>query len=705
MKKHNLWSVLLPALVIFAAQPAYGSILIGRVTYSEGSVFTYGEEEDGWVEVGQDAPVGAEDGFYTEEGGRAEMVFPNDTMLRMGEMSEVEVLKVEQEVTEVFVRSGIVRVYCNSDDAVFRVETPMGYVEVPPKGVTDIYVGDRTTEIVAIEEDSHFHKTVGTGARETYEVRGGHSSLIVSVRHVESGTPRAEAHWDRWCMERDMTLNRQARSRSDYLPSTMQCYSYELEPYGGWERLKYRGYYYWFWHPIYVDVGWAPFTVGRWARWHHEYVWISAEPWGWCTSHYGDWVYLHGRWQWTPYIHMGVSFPGIRVADFHIHFGISFRPHWHPGRVAWISTPLYVGWIPLAPWETYHGRHPWGPRTVVVRDVKNLKTRNQVNHYAYLDHSVVVSHRDFGRVSPKIKHDYNKLKAKGINKRSLLEGSTLTYGRHKMAEVKQDVVKTKRFDRVARKRTEKGRNPSGPETVKEFSRERTISASKRVGPVKAASSPPAKAIRPSTEGTRQERKGVQQDKSRTTSSDLTSKARRIPDVSTVTRRRRTQQTVGDDTRKRVVEKRIQKDVLSMRSSPAHAGPPSVKAIGPSTQGSGEKNKGFQVNGRRSPHHVKSNSHDSPPAPSRTPLRRTQGTPDYSGQQGAGQAKVQPSAKAFAMVPRTQGIKKAPQQSNTGSAQISQPSRDKWKAGASSLRNSQAAPSHKAVMKELRNRRF
>ena len=68
MKKHTLWAVLLPALVIFAAQPSYGSILIGRVTYTEGSVFTYGEEEDGWVEVGRDTPVGAYQlwvGIYT----------------------------------------------------------------------------------------------------------------------------------------------------------------------------------------------------------------------------------------------------------------------------------------------------------------------------------------------------------------------------------------------------------------------------------------------------------------------------------------------------------------------------------------------------------------------------------------------------------------------------------------------------------------
>jgi hypothetical protein len=676
MKKHNLCAVLLPALVIFAAQPSHGSILIGRVTYTEGSVFTYGEEEDGWVDVGRDTPVGAEDGFYTEEGGRAEMVFPNDTMLRMGEMSEVEVLKVEQEVTEVFVRSGIVRVYCNSDDAVFKVETPMGYVEVPPKGVMDIYVDERTTEVVAIEEDSVFHKTVGTGAPETYEVGGANNSLIVSVRQVESGTARAETNWDRWCMERDMTLNRQARIRSDYLPSTMQCYSDELESYGGWECLKYRGYYYWFWHPVYVDVGWAPFTVGRWSRWHHEYVWISAEPWGWCTSHYGDWVYLDGRWQWTPYIHMGVSFPGIRVADFYIHFGISFRPHWHPGRVAWISTPLHVGWIPLAPWEIYHGRHPWGPRTVVVRNEKNFETGNQVEHYAYLDHSVIVHHRDFGPVSPKIKHDYNKLKAEGVNIRSLLEDSTLTYGHHKMAEVKQDVVKTKRFDRVARKRTDMGRNPSGPETVKGFSREKTALASKRVGPIKAESPPPAKVIMPSTEGTRQERKGDQQDKSRTGSSHWTSKSRGIPDVSTVTPLRRTRQTVGDDTLKSVVEKRIQESLLSMRSSLSEASPPPAKVIRPSTQGPGEKNEG-----------------------GRAPSGRTQGIPDYSGQQGTGQT------KASAMVPYTQGIRKALLQSNTGSTQISQPSGDKRKAKVSSLGSGQAAPSHKAVMKQPRNRKF
>ena len=98
MNKNILWTILLSAFLICAAQPSYGSILIGRITHVEGKVLTYSEDEEDWVETGSNTPVGAEDGFYTDKGARAELVFPNDTMLRMGELTEVEVLRIEKEL-------------------------------------------------------------------------------------------------------------------------------------------------------------------------------------------------------------------------------------------------------------------------------------------------------------------------------------------------------------------------------------------------------------------------------------------------------------------------------------------------------------------------------------------------------------------------------------------------------------------------------
>ncbi len=453
MNKHILWTILLSAFLISAAQPSYGSILIGRITHVEGELLTYSEDEEDWVETGSNTPVGAEDGFYTSEGARAELFFPNDTMLRMGELTEVEVLRIEEESTEVYIRTGIVRVYSHSLNTVVKVGTAMGYVEIPPQGIADFYVDDRSTEVVPIQEDMLFHKTVGAGEPETHQLRAGSNSLIFSVRHVETGMALADTLWNRWCLERDMTLREQATIRSAHLPSSLQVYSHELEPYGEWERMNYRGYTYWFWRPVHVSIGWTPFTRGCWNRWHQEYVWVSTEPWGWCTHHYGNWVNLHGAWWWTPYIHMGVSFPGISLVNLNIHFGPLFKPFWHPGRVSWVSTTSHVGWIPLAPWETYYGYRKWGPRTVVVKYRDRPKSRGRIDHYTYRDHSVFIPQKEFRHVRPNRPHDYRKLMVTGVKKKTLLRDSKPTYGHHKMARVQRDVRKVKNSNTATRQRT------------------------------------------------------------------------------------------------------------------------------------------------------------------------------------------------------------------------------------------------------------
>jgi hypothetical protein len=435
MKKKTLGTILLSIVLMCAAQTSYGSIFVGRITHVEGKILTYSEDEEDWVEIGSNAPVGAEDGFYTVKNTRAELVFPNDTMLRMGELTELEVLRIEEDSTEIFIPSGIVRAYNHGLHTVVKVGTAMGYVEIPPQGIVDLYVDDRATEIFALQEDILFHKTVGTGALETHQLRAGSNSLIFSIRHVETGTMLADTPWNRWCLDRDMILKEQAAIRSAHLPSRLQVYSHEIEPYGEWERMKYRGYYYWFWRPVHVSIGWTPFTRGGWNRWHRDYVWVSTEPWGWCTHHYGNWVNLYGAWRWTPYIHMGFSSPGISFVNLNIHFGRLYRPYWHPGRIAWISTTTHVGWIPLAPWETYYGCRKWGPRTVVVKYRDRPKRRNRIIHYAYRDHSVIVPQKVFRRVKPNRKHDYREFMVTGAQKKTVLRNSKITYGFHQMAKV------------------------------------------------------------------------------------------------------------------------------------------------------------------------------------------------------------------------------------------------------------------------------
>src|SRR4051812_31430575 len=65
-----------------------------------------------------------------------------------------------------------------------------------------------------------------------------------------------------------------------------------LRPYGRWEVV---GPYGRCWVPARVDPDWRPYCNGHWERTEHGWYWVSDEPWGWATYHYG-------RWDFSPRI-------------------------------------------------------------------------------------------------------------------------------------------------------------------------------------------------------------------------------------------------------------------------------------------------------------------------------------------------------------------------------------------------------------------
>ncbi|MDQ3626870.1 MAG: hypothetical protein M3372_07050, partial [Verrucomicrobiota bacterium] len=71
---------------------------------------------------------------------------------------------------------------------------------------------------------------------------------------------------------------------------------------------------------------WRPYADGYWAYTDVGWTWVSYEPFGWATYHYGRWARLrnHG-WVWVP--------------------GYEWGPSW----VSWRTGGNYVGWAPLPP--------------------------------------------------------------------------------------------------------------------------------------------------------------------------------------------------------------------------------------------------------------------------------------------------------------------------------------------------------------------
>jgi hypothetical protein len=71
---------------------------------------------------------------------------------------------------------------------------------------------------------------------------------------------------------------------------------------------------------------WRPYTNGHWVYTDAGWTWISDEPFGWATYHYGRWVRLRNvGWVWVP------------------------GDQWAPAWVSWRKGNDYVGWAPLPP--------------------------------------------------------------------------------------------------------------------------------------------------------------------------------------------------------------------------------------------------------------------------------------------------------------------------------------------------------------------
>lgn len=176
---------------------------------------------------------------------------------------------------------------------------------------------------------------------------------------------------------------------------TVDLFYQELSPYGEWTPHPDFGY---IWQPYQVGPEWKPYTNGRWEWSDQGWLWISYEPWGWATYHYGRWVYDdYQGWIWIP--------------------GTTWAPAW----VSWQQSPEYIGWSPLPPdrgffieigfvFNSYNNyyykpyRHKYyGHKHHYHKHKRHKKHRYYHNYYhnphhykAPAKHSVYLPHKKFG---------------------------------------------------------------------------------------------------------------------------------------------------------------------------------------------------------------------------------------------------------------------------------------------------------------------
>jgi hypothetical protein len=109
----------------------------------------------------------------------------------------------------------------------------------------------------------------------------------------------------------------------------------QLAPYGNWiERPNYG----WVWTPRNVSASWRPYQAGHWVWSDEGWTWLTDEPYGWATYHYGRWYQdPELGWAWVP------------------------GSDWAPAWVSWQEGDGNVGWAPLPPGANVNASYDGGP--------------------------------------------------------------------------------------------------------------------------------------------------------------------------------------------------------------------------------------------------------------------------------------------------------------------------------------------------------
>ncbi|MGA7494544.1 MAG: DUF6600 domain-containing protein [Syntrophobacteraceae bacterium] len=369
-------AVVCAPVVCAQAGNSEGPALVGRITFIEGQLLRYVYDEKDWVATVKDAPFGTEDALYSSDTGKAEFKLPGGVWVRTGSDTQIQLIVQRDDLTEIDVGSGTARFYNKSQKAPIKATTPFGYVFARPGTAFDLYVGDASAEVICLEGAVDFV----LGDKEArYAVEAGGASIISDGRVAVEGDGKVDAAWDEWNIKREelRTQRIQVKGESvDILPAELRDDAYDLDRNGRWVQVNYEGRQRMLWQPTDVAAGWQPFTVGRWTVWSRDNVWIPEESFGYVTHHYGNWVFVNSAWYWAPPEKAGAGNTGRLVS-------------WYPGRVSWIHSEGDVGWIPLAPAETYYAHNYWGPGSYVVR-VKGGGVPIGVGRLAYAGHAVVV---------------------------------------------------------------------------------------------------------------------------------------------------------------------------------------------------------------------------------------------------------------------------------------------------------------------------
>ncbi len=330
-RTHRLW--ILGCVAALTALPALAesSYSYPRVLEGPATLTAAGETEG--LDLHQPILVG--DRIRVPSGSRLELVLADRSLLRLGSDSEIDFERIAYSA-ETEDRSTVIRLHFGETqlvvpedalgDALPQLETPGATIYVHRAGSFRITVGDGWTELVVrdgLAEMVTDRGSLRVDAGDQGWVRGGRQPRL------ELRVAGARDSLERWG---DWLSAEAVRADVPYVDESIRYAARPLAEHGVWVEVSHRRA----WRPTTV-VDWRPYVRGYWRHTPIGLTWVSNDPWGHVTHHYGSWDLVPGHgWVW---------YPGAAYA---------------PARVHWYWGPSYVGWCPSGYYRNHYAGHRRG---------------------------------------------------------------------------------------------------------------------------------------------------------------------------------------------------------------------------------------------------------------------------------------------------------------------------------------------------------
>ncbi|MFN8892845.1 MAG: DUF6600 domain-containing protein, partial [Betaproteobacteria bacterium] len=264
---------------------------VGRLALIDGPVSLFDAEQRDWraadAEGDRNRPLTEGDRLATGPRGRAEARI-GSTVLRLGERSEIELTRLDDQRLVLRVHRGSVALRVAAAELAEEIEIVTGEARLAPARA-GLYRVDRRL-------DGERDRTLVQAWRGQLRVDGGPAveageRLLLwrdgaRLRQEAAGTePDEFADWVAREDRRDARLDEawaQGPGAEERLPREMTG-AEELAQHGQWDRHPEHG---WVWLPARVPAGWAPYRDGRWV-WLRPWgwTWVDRAPWGFAPFH------------------------------------------------------------------------------------------------------------------------------------------------------------------------------------------------------------------------------------------------------------------------------------------------------------------------------------------------------------------------------------------------------------------------------------